>query len=86
MSGIPKEFFEDAHDLMRKIHEVLERVCLTGDGNAMPTIEANAVARDAAIKEAGESVRDGLTQVSQALGQIADELAAARRERERNAK
>lgn len=80
------DFFEDLHGLVKETFDVLERVYLTGDGNAMPTIEANAVARDAAIKSAGEDVMTGLTHVAQALGLIAQEMRETRVQRERMGK
>lgn len=84
MSKLPEEFGEDAHELVRKVIGAIEWV--SGTGLHMGVLEANGLKQEEAVKEAGESVRDGLAQVAFALGQIADELAAARRERERSAK
>lgn len=84
MSKLPEEFSEDAHELVRKAIGAIEWV--SGTGLHMGVLEANGLKQEEAIKEAGASVRDGLTQVALALGQIADELTAARREREMSTK
>lgn len=81
MSGFPKDFAEDVHTLVHKLDEAVERVLTAGDGRSMPTIEANAVSRDEAIKEAGESVRDGLMHVAHTLDRLVNELASARQDR-----
>lgn len=84
MSKLLEEFGEDAHELVRKMIGAVEWI--SGTGSHMGVLEANSVKQEEAIKEAGSAIHAGLESVAFSLGQIADELAAARRERERNAK
>lgn len=78
MSGLPENFFEDLHSLAQQAHEFLERVYISGDGNAMPTIEQNAVDRDKVITEAAATISDSLDGVATGLHAIADAIRETR--------
>lgn len=79
MSAMPEDFFADLHALATQAHTFLERVYISGDGNPMPTVEANAVGHEKAITGAAETIGSGLSDVATALHRIADEMAAQRR-------
>lgn len=77
--NVPEDFAGDVHGLVQRLVEIADRVYLIGDGNPMPTIEQNAVDRDKAIREAGDAIRERLSDVANALGRIVDEMTNERR-------